>query len=201
MMTDTISAVFEDFNEPCDEPVPPPNEDESQAAAEIGEIRQMAWTEGYLMGCRINSTPSVGQPLAAKLLTSVHDLSRETALAVDAASLAVADLLIQAVIAVTSDDWSAQLMQRVRSVADRIRPALTIAPEYLLRDAHGTEQCFGEMADLARALEAGTGEDVTIRWQRGEATIDRTAWLDELREAIVPLSGGNVIEQNARSQT
>ena len=109
--------------------------------------------------------------------------------AVDAASLAVADLLVNAVIAVTSDDWSARLLDRVRAVADRIKPALTVAPEFVLRDDSGTARCFDDISDLSQALEAGnTGEAVTIRWHRGEATISRTAMLEDLRDAIIPLS-------------
>jgi hypothetical protein len=51
-------------------------------------------------------------------------------------------------------------------------------------------------------LEAGGGgQDVTIRWQRGEATISRMALLADLREAIIPLSAGRIIEQDARNQT
>jgi len=42
------------------------------------------------------------------------------------------------------------------------------------------------------------GEDVTIRWQRGEAIISRTNLLEDLREAVMPLSAGLVNEQNAR---
>jgi hypothetical protein len=44
-------------------------------------------------------------------------------------------------------------------------------------------------------------EDVTIKWHRGEATISRTAILEDLRAAIMPLSAGLVNEQNARHQT
>ena len=102
----------------------------------------------------------------------------------------VADLLVNTVIAVTSDDWSAKLMDRVRLVAERIKPALTVAPEFILRDDRGAIQHFGNISDLSRALEDGTaGEDVTIRWQRGEATISRSALLEDLREAIIPLAG------------
>ena len=117
----------------------------------------------------------------------------------DAASLAVADLLINTVIAVASDDWPAKLFGRVRMIADRIKPALTVAPEFVLRDDGGTERRFGDIASLSRALDEGVvGEDVTIKWQRGEATISREALLEDLREAVIPLSAGLVNEQNAR---
>jgi len=133
-----------------------------------------------------------GQEMTARLLTSVHDLSGSTSEAVDTAALIVADLLVNTVIAVTSDGWSARLLDRVRMVADRLKPALTVAPEFLLRDESGTVRHFNDITDLSRALDAGaTGEDVTIRWQRGEATISRMALLEDLRDAIIPLSAGH----------
>jgi hypothetical protein len=137
--------------------------------------------------------------MTAKLVTSLHELDSRTADAVDAASLAVADLLVNTVIAVASDEWPRKLLSRVRMVADRIKPALTVEPEFLLRDDSGTERRFGDIASLSRALDDGVvGEDVTIKWQRGEATISRTALLEDLREAVIPLSAGLVNEQNAR---
>jgi hypothetical protein len=140
--------------------------------------------------------------LTARLVTSLHELDLHTSEAVDAAALAVADLLVNTVIAITSDTWSARLLDRVRAVADRIKPALTVAPAFVLRDADGTVQDFNDISDLSRALEAGgTGEDVTIRWHRGEATISRMALLEDLQEAIIPLSAGQTSEQNARQQT
>jgi hypothetical protein len=76
---------------------------------------------------------------------------------------------------------------------------LTVEPEFLLRDDSGIERRFGDVASLSRALDDGVvGEDVTIKWQRGEATISRTALLEDLREAVLPLSAGLVNEQNAR---
>jgi hypothetical protein len=202
MTTGAIFAVFEDFNEPRDEPSPPPPEDESFASVEVSKIRETAWTEGYLTGRRESGSHDSDQPLMAKLLTSMHDLAAETSGAVDAASLMVADLLVNAVIAITSDGWAARLLERVRIVADRIKPALTVAPEFVLRDPHGTEQHFGDLSDLSRVLEAGDGGgvDVTIRWQRGEATISRMALLEDLRDAIIPLTAGRASEPDARSQ-
>jgi hypothetical protein len=201
MTIDTIFAVFEDFNDRPDEPPPLAAEPEPLASAEIGEIRSAAWTEGYLTGRQNGGAPAGDRQLTAKLLTSVYELSGKTVEAVDVASLAVADLLVNTVIAVTSDGWPARLLDRVRMVTDRIKPAVTVAPEFLLRDGDGTVRQFGDISDLSRALEAGGGEDVTIRWQRGEATISRTALLEDLREAIIPLSAGRTSEQNAGKQT
>lgn len=202
MTTATIFAVFEDFNDQGEtlpveqvEVVPAPQVD-------IGELREEAWTDGYMTGRQEREAITQDQALAAKLLTSLHELDGTAAHAVDAASLVVADLLVSSVIAVTSGDWSAKLMDRVRAVADRIKPALTVAPEYILRDDRGAIQHFGNISDLSRALEDGAnGEDVTIRWQRGEATISRSALLEDLREAVIPLMAGLVDKQNARHMT
>jgi hypothetical protein len=202
MATDTIYSVFADFNEPRDKPAALPIDDEPLPFGDIGEIRAAAWTEGYLTGRQESGSQNSDQSLTAKLLTSVDELSSTTDAAVDAASLVVAELLVNTVIALTSDAWSVRLLDRVRLVAERIKPALTVAPEFVLRDSHGSEQRFGDISDLALALDAGgTGEDVTIRWQRGEATISRMALLEDLREAIIPLSAGLVNEQHARNQT
>jgi hypothetical protein len=202
MATDAIFAVFEDFNDRRDEPDPVPAEDAAPPLGDIGEIRAAAWTEGYLSGRQQAGEPDSDRTLTAKLLTSLHELDATTAATVDAAALAVADMLVDTVISVTSDGWSARLLDRVRLVADRIKPALTVAPQFVLRDDHGTEQHFPDLSDLSRALEAGGGgEDVTIRWHRGEATISRMALLEDLREAIVPLSAGRTHKQNARSVT
>jgi hypothetical protein len=202
MTTDTIFAVFEDFNEPREALSPPSEEDTLPPFGESGEIREEAWTDGYLTGRQERDVHAGDLTLTARLLTSVHELDSTTSRAVDAASLALADLLVNTVIAVTSENWSAWLLDRVRAVAERIKPALTVAPEFVLRDDHGTARCFADLADLSRALEAGdAGEDVTIRWHRGEATISRTALLEDLREAIIPLSAGRANEQNARNPT
>jgi hypothetical protein len=202
MTTNTIFAVFEDFNEPRDDLAAPVVEDELPSFGDVGEIRSAAWTEGYMTGRQESGAHDSDQPLTAKLLTSVHDLGTTTAAAVDAAALTVADLLISTVIGLASDAWSARLLDRVQLVADRIKPALTVAPDFELRDDDGTVQRFADISQLSRALDAaGTGRDVTIRWQRGEATISRMALLEDLREAIVPLSASRANEQNARKQT
>jgi hypothetical protein len=200
MTTDAMFLVFADFNDARDEPPPPqPMEDLPPPFDEIGQIREEAWTDGYMTGRQEPAGESADNGLTAKLVTSLYDLDSKTADAVNAASLAVADLLVNTVIAVASDDWPRTLLSRVRVIADRIKPALTVEPEFLLRDDSGTERRFGDIASLSRALDDGVvGEDVTIKWQRGEATISRTALLEDLREAIIPLSAGLVNEQNAR---
>jgi hypothetical protein len=202
MTTASIFAVFEDFND-LGEILP--SETVAAVAApqiDIGVLREEAWTDGYMTGRQERRDFAPDQTLSAKLLTSLHELGASTAEAVDSASLAVADLLVSTVLATTSDDWSAKLMDRVRSVAERIKPALTVAPEYILRDERGAIQHFGNLSDLTRALEGGAvGEDVTIRWQRGEATISRSALLEDIREAVIPLAAGLVDKQNARHLT
>jgi hypothetical protein len=202
MTTVTALAVFADFNEPREEPPPSPVDDVPSPAGDLGEIRDEAWTEGYLTGRRERDAHDGDQTVTAKLLTSVHELDSSIARAVDAASLAVADLLVSTVIAVTSDAWPSRLLDRVQAVADRIKPAVTVAPEFVLRDDDGTTRCFGDISKLSQALEIGhTHEAVTIRWHRGEATISRTALLEDLQDAIVPLSVGRENAQNARNPT
>jgi hypothetical protein len=202
MTTASIFAVFEDFNDLGE--ILPGKTVEAIAAPQIdiGELREQAWTDGYLTGRQERSDRTPDQSLSAKLLTSLHELGGSTTEAVNAASLAVADLLVSTVIATTSNDWSATLIDRVRSVAERIKPALTVAPEYILRDERGGIQHFGNILDLSRALEEGAvGEDVTIRWQRGEATISRSALLEDIRDAVIPLAAGLVDKQKARHLT
>ena len=202
MTSDTLFAGFEDFNEHRDEPPPPPADEGSIPLGEVCEIRATAWTEGYLSARQQAGDINGDQRLTARLLTSLHDLSETTAEAVDAASLVVADLLVNTFISVTAETWSAKLPDRVRRVADRIKPALTVAPDFVLRDEQGTEQHFADISDLSRALETGTDAgDVTIRWQNGEATISRAAYLEELREAIIPLTAGYAENDNARRET
>jgi hypothetical protein len=201
MTTDTMFGIFADFNDFREEPPVPQMDQASPAADEIiGQIREEAWTEGYLTGRQEQPDESADTSLTAKLVTSLHELEARTAEAIDAASLVVAEFLVNTVLAAASDDWPRKLLSRVRMVADRIKPALTVEPEFLLRDNSGTERRFGDIASLGRALDDGSiGEDVTIKWQRGEATISRTALLEDLREAVIPLSAGLVNEQNARN--
>jgi hypothetical protein len=200
MTTETLFAVYADFNDARDDDAPPPTvEDPAPMFDEIGHIRAEAWTEGYMAGRQEPAMEPAGSCLTAGLVTSLHELDSRTAEAIDAASLVVADLLLNTMIAVACDDWPRTLLSRVRVVADRIKPALTVEPEFLLRDDSGIERRFGDLASLSRALDDGVvGEDVTIKWQRGEATINRTALLEDLREAVIPLSVGLVNEQNAR---
>ena len=202
MTTDVLTMIFADFNEPAPGPAEPAVEEVASAVDEINDIRQEAWTDGYLRG-RLETTAHAGdQALAARLLTSVHELEAKASEAVEAASLAVADMLVNAFIAVASDDWSAKLPDRVRMVAERIKPAMGVAPEFVLRDEHGTMRHFGDLTELSRALESGGAvEDVTIQWQRGEATISRTALIENLRDAVLPLTASLNIQQSAGNQS
>ena len=198
----TTTMIFADFNEPQAKPDAVPIEDLTEPMAEQAAIHDAAWTEGYLTGRRERVLQDDDRTLTAKLMTSVAELDAKAADAVDAASLAVADLLVSTVIAVTTDEWPARLMDRVRLAAEHIKPALTVAPDFILKDDQGALHHFENISELSRALEAGnTGEDVSIRWHRGEATISRTALLEDLRHAMAPLSAGLVNEQTVRSPT
>ena len=202
MATDTVLSIFMDFNEPKEEPETAAAADAYIPPSEIGQIREEAWTDGYMTGRQSQAAAREETNRVSSLLTSVHALEATTEQAVDAAALAVADLLVDTIMAVASEEWPAKLMGRVRMVADRIKPALTVQPEFILRDDGGTEQRFADISHLAHALEGGViGEDVTIRWLRGEATISREALLEDLRSAVIPLSAGLVNQQNARQQS
>jgi len=107
MTAGTMFAVFADFNDHGDEPAPEPVEAEPSHADEIGHVREQAWTEGYLTGRQEPACGGGDGQLTAKLLTSLYELDAKAGDAVDAASLAVADLLVNTVLAVTSEDWSA----------------------------------------------------------------------------------------------
>jgi hypothetical protein len=200
MTSGAMFAVFADFNDHMDEPAPPPVEEAPPAFDEIGQIREEAWTGGYMTGRQELAGETGETHLTLKLVTALYELDARTTEAVDAASLVVADLLVNTVIAVASDDWPAKLLTRVRMIADRIKPALTVEPEFVLRDDGGIERRFGDISSLSRALDEGiVGEDVSIRWQRGEATISRKALLEDLREAVIPLSAGLVNEPSVRN--
>jgi hypothetical protein len=201
MTTATMLAVFEDFNEPRNEALAPAAEDPSFAADEVAKIREAAWIDGYMTGRRAGGGQSNDQTSAARLLTSVFDLEARASGEVEAAALMVADLLINSVMAVTSEQWSAGLSQRVQTVVDHIRPALTVAPEFVLHEAGGTLRRFGDISEFSRALdEADIDPDVSIRWQRGAALISREAILEDLREAMAPLSAGLKTEPFTRQQ-
>jgi hypothetical protein len=194
-------AVFEDFNDPRDEPPPPAPEPLGFAANDIGRIREEAWTEGYMTGRQQTGAVRGDETLTAKLLTSVHQLESETSEVVDAAALLVADLLVSTVVTVTSDELAARLLGRVRMVADWIKPVLAVTPEFVIHDAAGSTRRFGDISALSHALDGGDiDQDVSIRWQRGEATISRESLLEDLREAIVPLSAGLTIEHSRSNQ-
>ncbi len=202
MTTEMMLAVFADFNDPKDEPAPLPIEEAPVLFDEVEQIREQAWTDGYLTGRQQPAGDIEDRRLAAKLLTAVHGIDVDVTEAVDAASLVVADLLVNTVVAIADGNWASQLAGRVRLVAERIKPALTVMPEFVLRDEAGAERRFADISALTQALEDGlAAEDVTIRWQRGEALISRTRLLQDLREAVLPLSAGLVNEQNARPRT
>ena len=184
-------TIFEDFNDLRDEPIPPPAEDLPPADETLVRIREEAWIDGYMTARRGEPGQFHDRTLTARLLTSVHELDAKITGAVEAAALTVADLLINTVIAATSDEWQARLLDRVRTVVDQIRPALTIAPEFVLHEAGGAMRHFADISELSRALDdADVNQDVSIRWQRGEATISCKAILGDLREAMIPLSAG-----------
>jgi hypothetical protein len=202
MTTSAMLAIFEDFNDKGDEPLPAVAEELSGPEGQLGQIREEAWTDGYVTGRRDSSALGGDQVLAASLLTSVHELDLRASDVVDAAALQLADLLVSTVIAVTSEEWSARLLDRVRIVAQQIKPALTVAPEFVLHATDGSEHRFGDIAELSRALDEGdTNQDVSIRWQRGEATISHKALLEDLRDAIIPLSAGLTFGLNNQSIT
>ncbi|HET6306223.1 MAG TPA: hypothetical protein VFG12_03500 [Rhodopila sp.] len=187
MMNDAALAVFADFNDKRDEP-PPPVADPLPPSEALDEIRDLAWTDGYLAASQ-RDLPPQDRTTAAKLLTAVHELQAQVSETVDEAAISVAQLLVDTIIAITGETWPARLADRARAIADKIRPTITVAPEFVLLDADGTTRCFCDITDLSRALETSpTAEAVTVRWHRGEATISRTALLQDLRDAIMPLS-------------
>ena len=195
----SAALIFVDFNEPTDTPEPAPPQPELPPPDPVADIRQEAWTEGYLSGCRAAGTEPPEATLMAKLLTGLHALGSEMTAAIDAAALTVAGLLVETIIAAAGDEWSATLSARVHALAQRLKPALAVAPEFLLRDAAGVEHRFADITALTRMLDAGViAEDVTIAWQRGHATISRSALLEDLRHAVLPLSEGLVNEQPIR---
>jgi hypothetical protein len=199
MASDSTRAVFADFNDHLCEPPTPLVEEKPPAFDDIGHVREEAWTDGYLTGRKEPGSDAGDGKLIAKLLASLDALDVKTAEAVDAASLAVADLLITTVVTIACDDWNAQLRRRVRMIAEHIKPVLAVAPEFVLLDDGGTERRFDDIFGLSRALDSGiAGEDITIRWKRGEATISRQALLRDLREAAIPLSPNSANGQNAR---
>lgn len=196
----TAVMIFADFNEPGAMPPPPTCEPESRPSIDpMASLMQEAWTEGYLAG---RQEPVAEDPVAhmlARLMTSLHNIGVETDVATETASVAVAGLVVDAVIAVAADEWSATLPGRIRALAERIKPALTVSPEFLLLDTAGTERRFADIATLVQTLSDGvTGQDVTIKWQRGQATTSRSALLEDLRDAVRPLSAGLVNEHTVR---
>lgn len=200
MASKTLIAVFEDFNDRHEAPSVPLAEPE---ICESAPGRDESWTDGYLAGRRGRDPDSDRPGLAATLLTSVFALDEKASAAVAAASLVVAELLVNTVIAaVAADDWPVRLIDRVRTVADRIKPALIVAPEFIVRNEHGDPRSFSDISQLSRALEDSKDSGhISIRWQRGEAIISRSDLLEDLRQAIMPLSSGLPKEQFFRTQT
>jgi hypothetical protein len=194
--TDMKLTVFEDFNEPRNEPVnlnvaddPHPSEDTH------GE----AWTAGFLAGRQERGSDNGERTLTAQLVTSVFAMHKQASTSISAAAIEVANLFI---VAVAADNWPVQLGNRLHMVAERIKPALTGTPEYLLWDNRGIEHRFAETSEIIEALSADNNcERVSIRWKRGEATISRSALVEDIRRAIVPLSSGRSNQQHSRNLT
>lgn len=195
----SAAIIFVDFNEPVDAPQPAPPPLELPPPDPTAAIRQAAWTEGYLSGhAAARAEPMDAAPLA-QLLTALHDLETELTAAVETAALTVAGAVIDTVIAAAHDEWPASLPRRVHALAQRLKPALTVAPEFRLRDPTGAEHRFPDLAALTQALEAGApAEDITIAWHRGQATISRSMLLQDLRHAVVPLTEASNNEQPIR---
>ncbi len=200
MNTNVIVAVFADFNDLREEPQVPQVEEVLSINNEtVDQAREEAWTDGYLTARQAPVSENEGMSLTAKLVTALDQLDDKAEDAVDAASMVVADLLVNAVVAAASASWPSDLLCRVRTIANKIKPALTVEPEFVLRDSSGTERRFADIASLTTAFDDEIiGEDVTIKWKRGEAAISRLALLEDLQEAVIPLSAGLVNEQDIR---
>ena len=199
----TAVLLFADFNDiqesareaatPAAETTPDPH------AAPAADIRRQAWTEGYLTARRAACAEDPTGASMARLLSSLDRLRGEAAAMAESASLGIATLILDAAIAIADDDWSASLPARVRVLMDRIGPALTVAPEFVLRETGGAERRFADIGSLILALDGAIGcEDVTMRWPHGSASIGRDLLLEDLRDAVRPLSAGLVNEQNSR---
>ncbi len=195
------TMLFADFNDipEADQGTPPPPPVLQPPADPAADIRQQAWTEGYLTARRAPAGEDPAAVSMARLVSSLDTLRAESAAMAETASLTIASLILDTAIAVADEAWSASLPARVRALIDRIRPALTVAPEFVLREASGVERRFGDIGALTRALDGAIGcEDVTIQWPHGRASIGRDLLLEDLREAVRPLSASLVNEQNSR---
>ena len=199
----TAAMLFADFNDipevDWDTRPPPPASEPSPPTDTTADIRQQAWTEGYLTGRREPAGEDPSAAAIARLLSSLHTLRTESSAMVETASIAIASLVVNAVIAIADEAWSASLPARVQTLMDRIRPALAVAPEFVLREASGVERRFADIGALTLALDGGIDcEGVTIQWQHGRASIGRDLLLEDLREAVRPLSTVLENEQNSR---
>jgi flagellar biosynthesis/type III secretory pathway protein FliH len=195
------AMLFADFNDipEADRDTPPPPPVQEPPADPTADIRQQAWTEGYLTARRAHIVEDPAAASMARLLSSLDTLRTESAAMAKTASRAIASLILDTAIAVADEAWSASLPGRVQALMDRVRPALTVAPEFVLREASGVERRFADIGALTLALDGGIGcEDVTIQWQQGRASIGRDVLLEDLREAVRPLSIGLVNEQSSR---
>ncbi len=182
MATEIILTPFENFNDhkQCTVDVIAETEIHCREKDEAN-----SWTEGYLFGYRNNDTAIAARNMAASLVTLVSAMNERTPAEVEAASLAVADFLL---LAITSEDWPLRMPGRVKLVAEQLKPALGGTPEYILREEAGILHRFDSLSDLLFAVESGvSSDDVSIRWRRGEATISRSRFLADLRQAISPL--------------
>ena len=197
-----LFADFNDIRERAGEtaaPAPEATPEADPPADPVADIRRQAWTEGYLIARAGTSVEEPTRGSMARLLSSLDTLRGEAAAMTKATSRGIAALILDAAIAIADDAWSASLPARIRVLMDRIGPALTVAPEFVLREAGGTERRFADIGALTLALDGGIGcEDVTVQWPHGSASIGRDLLLQDLRDAIRPLSAGLVNEQNSR---
>ena len=200
----TAVLLFADFNDIPERagetaaPAPEATTELDPPADPTADIRRQAWTEGYLTA-RGTPVEDPARASMARLLSSLDTLRGEAAAMTKATSRGIAALILDAAIAIADDAWSASLPARIRVLMDRIGPALTVEPEFVLREAGGTERRFADIGALTLALDGGIGcEDVTVQWPHGSACIGRDLLLEDLRDAIRPLSAGLVNEQNNR---
>jgi len=182
MPTEIILAPFEDFND---------HETEAVDIVMATEIRCPkkdeidSWTEGYLIGRENKNAVINTRNLGATLVTLVSEMNERTPTEIEAASLAVAHFLL---LAIASEDWPLQTLGRVKLIAEQIKPLLDGTSEYILREQTGILHRFDSLSDLFFAVESGvTSDEVSIRWRRGEAIINRSRFLKDLRQAIIPV--------------
>ena len=193
MQAGMLFAVFEDFNDGRDKAGPPAIEEKPAAPPEnVSE----SWTEGYLAGYRAGSAANSEQELTAKLLASVYELSLNVSEASEAAALAVADMLINTIVAITSVNWSSCLPDRIRIVSNQIRPAMTLKSEIIIDDSLGDKHRLKDVSELSQILNSELiCSDAVIQWQHGEAIISQATLLKDLGEILAPLSAEWIAEK------